>query len=97
MTSRLTACLLLAGAVAACDAGTVGPPTPPSNPLGGTEITDKTGYDPPGGSEVNPGHGTTIEQVCAYDCMRIDGICPGSGVSRRTTNGAMSRSLGIRW
>jgi hypothetical protein len=90
MTSRLTACLLLVGAVAACDAGTGGQPTPPSNPLGGTETTDKTGYEPPGGSEVNPGHGSTIAQLCAYDCMRFEGICPGSSGGTDCTSSCTS-------
>ena len=72
MTSRFIACLSLACAVAACDAGTAGPPTPPSDPT-------KTGYEPPGGpSDVPPSVGSSIEQLCAYDCMRFESICPGS-------------------
>ena len=72
MTSRFIACLSLACAVAACDAGTAGPPTPPSDPT-------KTGYEPPGGpSDVSPSVGASIEQLCTYDCMRFESICPGS-------------------
>jgi hypothetical protein len=73
MTSRFIACLLLACAVAACDPGPAGPPTAPSDPT-------KTGYEPPGGStDTAPGGGGSIEQLCAYDCMRFEAICPGSG------------------
>jgi len=39
-----------------------------------------TGYEPPGGSsDITPGAGGTIEQLCAYDCMRFESVCPGSG------------------
>jgi hypothetical protein len=70
MTSRLIACLLLTCAGAACDPGPAGPPTPPSDPT-------KTGYEPPGGSiETAPGVGASVEQLCAYDCMRFESICP---------------------
>src|SRR6185369_16493709 len=54
-----------------CAAGPAGPPTPPSDPT-------MTGYEPPGGStDVTPGAGGTIQQLCAYDCMRFQTICPG--------------------
>jgi hypothetical protein len=72
LTARLLACVLVSCALAACDAGTAGPPTPPSDPT-------KTGYEPPGGSsDTAPGIGTSIAELCAYDCMRFESTCPGS-------------------
>jgi hypothetical protein len=72
LTARLLACVLISCALAACDAGTAGPPTPPSDPT-------KTGYEPPGGSsDTAPGIGTSIAELCAYDCMRFESTCPGS-------------------
>ena len=71
MTSRFIACLSLACAVAACDAGTAGPPTPPSDPT-------KTGYEPPGGpSDVPPSVGSSIEQLCAASCAQAVTSLPG--------------------
>jgi hypothetical protein len=72
LTARLLAWVLVSCALAACDAGTAGPPTPPSDPT-------KTGYEPPGGSsDTAPGIGTSIAELCAYDCMRFESTCPGS-------------------
>lgn len=83
MTSRFIACLSLSCATvfgfAACGAGTAGPPTAPTDPIGGAETADKTGYEPPGGSgDGTPSPGSTIPQLCAYDCMRFESICPGA-------------------
>lgn len=84
MTSRFIACLLLACGVAACDPGPAGPPTAPSDPT-------KNGYEPPGGStDIGPGSGSTIEQLCAYDCMRFETICPGSGGANCASSCAQS-------
>jgi hypothetical protein len=79
MTSRLIACVSLACALAACDAGPAGPPSPPSSPVSGAEPSGGNGYEPPGSSpDLGPGGGS-IAQLCAYDCMRFETICPGSG------------------
>lgn len=79
MTSRLIACVSFACALAACDAGPAGPPTAPSNPVSGAEPSGGNGYEPPGGGSDQGPAGGSIEQLCAYDCMRFESICPGSG------------------
>jgi hypothetical protein len=71
MTSRLVVaiCLSLAAVVAACDPGTAGPPTEPSDPT-------KTGYEPPGGNaDITPNAGGSIDQLCSYVCMRFANAC----------------------
>ena len=81
MTSRAVAYLSLACALAACAAGPAGPPTAPSDPVGGAEPAGQTGYEAPGGTADMgpPGPGSTIAQLCAYDCMRFQAACPGGG------------------
>jgi len=77
MTSRLIACVSFACALAACDAGPAGPPTAPSSPVSGAEPSGGNGYEAPGsGADLGPGG--SLEQLCAYDCMRFETICPGS-------------------
>lgn len=79
MTSRLIACVSFAFALAACDAGPAGPPTAPSSPVSGAEPSGGNGYEPPGGGSDQGPVGGSIAQLCAYDCMRFETICPGSG------------------
>ena len=72
MTSRLAVavCLSLACAAAACDPGTAGPPTEPSDP-------SKTGFEPTGGDgDITPGVGGSIGQLCSFVCMRFASTCP---------------------
>jgi hypothetical protein len=80
LTARVIACLSLSCAIAACGAGTAGPTIVPSDPIGGAEPAGPTGYEPPGDlGDVAPGPGSSVEQLCAYDCMRFEASCPGSG------------------
>jgi hypothetical protein len=51
----------------------------------GTESPGSNGSEIPGagsgsggGGGAPTGSGASIEQICSYDCMRIDGLCPGS-------------------
>ena len=68
----VTLCLSLAWAAAACDPGTAGPPTEPSDPT-------KTGYEMPGGDEGSaPGVSGSIDQLCGYVCMRFASVCPSA-------------------
>jgi hypothetical protein len=65
--------LSLACAVAACDPGPAGPPTEPSDPT-------RTGYEAPSGDGgVTPTVGGSVEQLCAYVCMRFATVCPSIG------------------
>src|SRR5262245_7355969 len=53
-------------------------PAPPhgSEPTGGGPEPGISGQDPgPGGGHAP---GNTIPELCAYDCMRIEMICPGA-------------------
>ncbi|HEY7374614.1 MAG TPA: hypothetical protein VIF57_20795 [Polyangia bacterium] len=68
-------CAAIAGAaaVAGCGKGSGGTAKLPFDPLG----TERPGD---GGLTPQPGRlSGTIEQLCAYDCTRLESICPGSG------------------
>jgi hypothetical protein len=67
------AAIVGATAVAGCGKGGGGTAKLPFDPLG---------TEPPGDGGLVPQPGRlagTIEQLCAYDCTRLESICPGSG------------------
>ena len=68
-------CAAIAGApaVAGCGKGDGGTARLPFDPFG---------TEPPGGGGLDPQPGRpggTVDQLCAYDCTRLESICPGSG------------------
>jgi hypothetical protein len=80
--------LSLACALAACDPGPAGPPTEPSDPT-------KTGYEPSGeDTSFTTGAGASIDQLCAYDCMRIATTCP-SLADTSCTSQCASAAIGL--
>ena len=75
-------CAAVAGAAigTGCSNGDGGPATP-ADPFR-NEQPPKTGSEPATGGARDPPPGQppggSIEQLCAYDCMRFEQICPGA-------------------
>jgi hypothetical protein len=80
----IVVCASFAGAlaVAGCTSGDGGPAINSSSPFG-TEPAPTTGHESAGTGGLDPAPGQpmggSIAQLCAYDCMRFDSVCPGSG------------------
>ena len=75
--------ILIAGLAAGCGAGNGGgPDSLPIDPFG-TESTNHTGNESPGGSNESPPpmNTSSIEQLCAQACAHIQSSCPGASTN----------------
>ena len=75
-------CALACALVICGCSGQGGTALPIGTPFGNEPAGDN-GSELPAGSGTegggSPGAGGSIEQICAFDCMRVDATCPGSG------------------
>ena len=79
-TSLVIACSVsFACALGSCSSSPSGVPAVPSFDPFGTEPVPTTGSEPTGGESGGPpGPGSSIEELCAYDCTRFEAGCPGA-------------------